>query len=91
MMRLKDKTSLCDYFIVMSAPSTVRVKTIADFIEESLGENRHRLRHKEGYREARWVLLDFGDVIVHVFRDPARKYYSIENLWGDAPSRVFVK
>ncbi len=90
-MKLKGKTALCDYFVVMSASSTVRVKTIADFVEESLEADGQRLPHKEGYQEARWVLLDFGDVVVHVFGDEARKYYSIENLWGDAPSWGYLK
>ncbi len=90
-MDMRQKTSLCDYFIVMSATSSVRVKTIADFIQEQLKDQGFPLRRKEGYADALWVLLDYGDVIVHVFYQDTRKFYGLEYLWGDAPKTAYLK
>jgi ribosome-associated protein len=50
-----------------------------------------KLRHKEGYGEGVWVLMDFGEVIVHVFHEEARRFYALERLWGDAPKRHYLK
>ncbi len=86
-MEMGKKSGFCEFFIVMSAPSTVRVKAIVDHVEETLEDEGLRVRHKEGYQEALWVLLDLGDVIVHVFHEESRKYYSLEHLWGDVPRK----
>ena len=90
-MEMGRRTSLCEFFVVMSAPSSVRVKAIIDHIEEVLEKKGVPIRHKEGFAEAMWVLLDFGDVIVHVFYHETRKFYALENLWGDVPRRPFLK
>ena len=90
-MELNGRSSLCDCFVVMSAPSTVRVRAIVDFIEESMKKEGNHLKHKEGYTEATWVLLDYGEVIAHVFYHQTRRFYALENLWGDAPKRNFLK
>ena len=90
-MEMKERTALCDYFVVMSAPSTVRVKAIVDHIEDSMKKAGLPTRHKEGYQEAAWVLLDYGDVIAHVFYHEKRRFYNLENLWGDARKRSFSK
>ena len=89
-MEMGKKTSLCEYFVVMSAPSTVRVKAIIDNIEERLEAKGLRARHKEGLNEAMWVLMDYGDVLVHVFYHETRRFYALENLWGDAPKYPFL-
>lgn len=90
-MEMSQRSTICEYFILMSAPSTVRVKTIVDHIEETLEKNEDlRVRHKEGYRDGQWVLMDYGAVIVHVFYDGVRKFYDIENLWGDAPKKKYL-
>ena len=60
------------------------MRAIADNIEEELAKDGVAFSHKEGYREGDWVLLDFGDVVVHVFRQEMREYYALEQLWGDA-------
>ncbi len=75
---------ITDYFIICSGSSTVQVKAIADEVEEKLTEDGYPLFHKEGYNSARWILLDFGDVIIHVFHDEDRDFYSLERLWADA-------
>lgn len=90
-MEMMNRTSLCDFFIVISGTSTVRVKAIFDNIEETLKENGHPVLHKEGHQEGRWILMDYGSVIVHIFYHETRKFYDLEHLWGDAPQRHFVK
>ncbi len=89
-MEMKSKTAFCDYFVVMSAPSTVRVKSICDFIEDTMKGEGHALQHKEGYQDGLWVLLDFGAVIAHVFIQETRGFYDIENLWGDVPKKPYL-
>ena len=90
-MDMNGKSSLCDHYVVMSAPSTVRVRAIVDFIEESLKKKGFTLKHREGYTESLWVLLDYSEVVVHVFYLETRTFYGLENLWGDVPKRNFLK
>lgn len=73
-----------DYFVICSANTATQVRAIADNIEEELAKLGVAFNHKEGYREGEWVLLDFGDVVAHVFMQEAREYYALEQLWGDA-------
>ena len=73
-----------DYFVICSANTVTQVRAIADNIEEELAKDGVAFNHKEGYREGDWVLLDFGDVVVHIFRQEMREYYALEQLWGDA-------
>lgn len=88
-LELAKVTLVADYFVVCSGNSRIQVKAIADHVEERIAEAGGRLRHREGYDQGRWVLLDFGDVVVHVFMDEDRNFYNLERLWGDAP-RVTV-
>jgi len=88
---MQNKTSLCDFFVVMSAPSTVRAKAIAEYLEDSLEEKGSPVLHKEGLQEARWILLDFGSVIAHIFYHETRKFYDLEHLWGDAPQKQYLQ
>lgn len=78
-------SSIADYFLVCSARSAPHVKTIADAIREELKAEGVRPLHAEGQPESGWVLLDYGDVLVHVFLEDTRAYYGLERLWGDAP------
>ncbi len=81
---MQDISLVTDYFVVASGNSTTQVQAIADHIEETCEKRGFKLRHREGYRAARWILLDYGDVVVHIFREKDRKFYSLERLWGDA-------
>ncbi len=83
---LKSVALFADYFVLCSADSDVQVKAIADEIDEKLKEQGIRCWHKEGYKALQWVLLDYVDIVVHIFRKEARDYYNLERLWGDAPS-----
>ena len=82
-----DLTSIADYFILMSANSERQAQAIADGILDRL---KQELRVKpllvEGTTPGRWVLLDFGDFIVHIFTEDVRRFYGLERLWGDAPN-----
>jgi ribosome-associated protein len=79
-------SSVTDYFIVCSGKSTTHVRTIIDAIRTELKTDGVRPLHAEGHPESGWVLLDYGDILVHVFLEDTRAYYALERLWGDAPS-----
>ena len=86
-MDMTEKSSMGNFFIVMSAPSSVRVKAIVDHIEVSMEGHGIRAFHKEGLTEGHWVLMDYGSIVVHVFYHETRNFYSLETLWGDAPQK----
>jgi ribosome-associated protein len=83
---LRSLTSFADYFIICSADSEVQVKAVADEIDKSLRDKGIKCWHREGYLGLTWVLLDYIDVVVHIFKKEAREFYSLEKLWGDAPT-----
>ncbi len=87
-LELQKVTTLTDYFVICSASSDTQVKAIADHIEQELKKEGIRLWHKEGYRALNWVLLDYVDVVIHIFRAEHREFYNLEKLWGDAPLTV---
>lgn len=75
-----------DYFIICTGNTTIQVKAIADEIEERLrAEAGIKPLGREGFDEAKWILLDFGDLVVHVFQPEEREFYRLEKLWSDAP------
>lgn len=76
---------LADYFVIMQANSERQVKAIADIIEEKVEEAGFEVRNVEGKDGANWILLDLGDVVVHVFKTETRQFYNLEKLWSDAP------
>lgn len=80
-------SSVTDYFMICSANSTKQVQAIADNIEEKLAEQGEKPLHTEGYRDGRWVLLDYGCLVVHCFIEDERIFYNLERLWGDAAVR----
>ena len=88
-MDMREISPSTDYFVICSANTATQVRAIADNIEDELSEARVNFNHKEGYREGEWVLLDFGDVVAHVFMQEAREYYALEQLWGDAKLSVY--
>ena len=76
---------LVDIFLLVTGRSERNVAAIADEIEDRLVEAGHKRLRREGRQEARWVLLDFGDLVVHVFHEQERMYYGLERLWKDCP------
>ncbi len=86
-----DLTGLSDvtnYFVICTGESDTQVKAIADAIDDGAREEGSRVWRREGLKNLQWVLLDFVDVVVHVFQPKVREYYDIERLWGDAPRTV---
>lgn len=84
-LEMTDVIVIVDYFVIASGSTERHVKTIVDEIENQLNLRGLRVIRREGERQARWILLDFGDVVVHVFASEERKYYELERLWKDAP------
>ena len=78
-------TSIADYFVIGSGSSSTQVKAIADEIEEKMAEAGFDPAHREGYSGGMWILLDYSDVVCHVFHNETREFYGIERLWSDAP------
>lgn len=86
---VKDLTSIADYFIISSVMNKKQAQASADEVEEKLEEAGIKAIRKEGYREGDWILMDFGDVIVHIFTDEERQHYDFDSLWEDAPSEDY--
>jgi ribosome-associated protein len=82
---LKNLTTFADYFVICSADSDTQVKAIADEVDKELRDEGIKYWHKEGYKGLSWVLIDYVDVVVHIFKKDAREFYKLEKLWGDAP------
>lgn len=83
-IHVENITILADYFVVCNGTSTTHIRALADDVEKSVRENLGLdCRHREGYNSARWILLDYGDVVVHIFHEEDRKFYDIERLWSD--------
>ena len=85
-LNVKDLTSIADEFVICSSDTNIQVKAIADSIRKSTDTKPIRV---EGYEHLNWVLLDYIDVIVHIFKTAERNYYNIEKLWADASIREF--
>jgi ribosome-associated protein len=77
-------SAFTDYFLICSGFSSRQVQAISDEVEETLGRRSIFFRHREGYDLGEWVLLDYGDFVVHVFNERARQYYDLERLWRAA-------
>lgn len=84
MLKISNITVLADYFVICTASSTTQIKNLCDEVEKVMEDNGETLLHREGYRDGGWVLLDFGCVVVHIFLEEAREFYSLERLWADA-------
>ena len=82
-IKISDLTILADYFVIATGTSSTHVKALADDVEAQLDEAGISVSHVEGYRSNSWILLDYVDVVVHVFSDEAREYYDLERLWQD--------
>ena len=82
-LEISDLTILADYFVIVNGTSNTHVKTLADETEFRLGEKGVEPLRTEGYQSASWIVLDYGDIVVHVFMKDARSLYQLENLWAD--------
>jgi ribosome-associated protein len=82
---MRKVSNITDFFIICSGTSSRQLKAISDNILEELHQRGCKPWHVEGYQDALWVLVDFGDVVVHLFHTSARDFYELERLWNDAP------
>ena len=84
------ESSVCDYFVICHGTSNTHVSAISEsIIEETLKDLKEKPWQKEGLMNGDWVLLDYGNVVVHIFQKETREYYNIEKLWGDAKIQLF--
>jgi ribosome-associated protein len=79
---------IADYFIIVSGNSTTQVVAISDEIEEKMGKDGFNLLGKEGYKSGRWILLDYGDIVVHIFHRDDREFYNLDKLWADGEELI---
>ncbi len=86
---MRKSFGVCDYFVIASGTSTTQVRAISDNISRKLKDKGERIWHIEGEREALWILLDYGDVVAHVFCEGTRRFYDLERLWSGAPQEKF--
>ena len=85
LIKIEGISSLGDYFVVASASNTTQVKAIADEVEDEMTKLGLEPNRVEGRQSAQWILMDYYDVMVHVFLDEAHSFYNLERLWSDAP------
>jgi ribosome-associated protein len=85
LLDMREISPFVDYFALLSGTTRIQTRAIANGIEEQLKADFGRLGNKQGYRGGNWILLDYGDVVFHIFLDQERRFYNLEHLWRDAP------
>jgi ribosome-associated protein len=88
-MDLRKLTNVTDFFVLVSGESELHIKALFEHIENELKKNQVKAWHKEGIQKLSWVLLDYIDIVVHIFKPESRDYYSLEKLWADAKITKF--
>ena len=88
---IREVTTIADYFVICSGSNPRQLQAIADALEENLEKQGARMLHREGVADTGWTLLDFGDVIVHIFGTKEREYYRLERLWSEAKTVVYLQ
>ena len=86
---LRNISDIADYFVICSAQSDRKMKAVADGITEGAKGKGWTAHHIEGYRDKAWILIDYGNIVAHIFYSAARGFYNLERLWGDAPRVKF--
>lgn len=81
-------TVICDYMVIASGRNTNQVRALADEVDDLLAQEGMQLRRSEGMNEARWIVLDYGTLLVHLFHQDDRAYYNLERLWEDGTNRI---
>ncbi len=88
-LHVTDLTSVADYFILSTVRNSKQAQAAADEVEEQMKAAGETILRHEGYREGEWILLDFGDIIVHIFTDEERRRYELDHLWSEAPITAY--
>jgi ribosome-associated protein len=91
LLDIRDVSTIADYFVICSGNNTRQITAIADALDEELEKQGARVLHREGVAETGWVLLDFGDIIIHIFGAKEREYYRLERLWNEAKTVVYLQ
>lgn len=84
-------TTIADYFVICTGNNSRQIQAIADALNEELGKQGAKVLYREGTADSGWVLLDFGDIIVHIFGPKEREYYRLERLWNEAQTVVYLQ
>ena len=87
-LKVDEMTMITDYMVIATGRSVPQVKALADNVEDELAKNDVFAKRREGVTEGRWCVLDFGDVMVHVFHEQDREYYQLERLWADGTNEI---
>ncbi len=87
---LRGRSPLTDYFVIATATSTIHAQAIAEEVAHQLKQEGERMHHIEGVENGMWILLDYLNVVVHIFCGDTRQFFGLERLWGDAPCQTFV-
>lgn len=82
-LNISKHSAIADYFVIASGNSSTQVQAIADAVDDEMAKAGYEDMEKEGYKSGRWILLDFSDIIVHVFHKEERDYYNLERLWNE--------
>lgn len=91
MMNMTGVAAICDFFLICGGNSERKNKAIADHILRALKDLSMKPSHIEGYNEGSWILLDYIDVVIHIFKNDLREFYSLERLWADAPQNAITE
>lgn len=83
-LSVKGISPIADYFIIATGTSSTHINALADYVEKAMTENGVFIRHREGKMNGGWLLLDYRDIVVHIFSDEQRHYYALERIWSDA-------
>lgn len=89
LLDIHEISTIADYFIIVTGSSTTQVQAMADELEEKMGKMEYKMHHKEGFRGGRWILMDYGNVVIHVFHDEERKFYNLDRIWVDAKTVLY--
>lgn len=90
-LKVEGLSIITDYFVICTGGSTTHIRALADELIEKMKENSYDVYHIEGYDTARWILLDFGEAIVHIFHEEDRQFYNLERLWADSKKQPQIK
>lgn len=91
LLDIRDLTTIADYFIICNGNNARQIAAIAEAIEDEMKKQGARLLNREGVAESGWLILDYGDIIVHIFGPREREYYRLERLWSEAKTVVYLQ
>jgi ribosome-associated protein len=86
---LRELSGVADFFVIATGGADTQLRAISDRIEEGLSEEGQEAWHREGYENGQWIVLDYVDVVCHIFLKEKREFYQLERLWGDAPQTTY--